>query len=29
LNIMGHATDPEILIDDLQRMGVEVEVSDL
>ena len=27
LNIMGHAIDPEILIKDLQRMGVEVECS--
>jgi hypothetical protein len=27
LNIMGHAVDPEILIKDLQRMGVEVECS--
>ncbi|RPI49295.1 MAG: hypothetical protein EHM49_10130 [Deltaproteobacteria bacterium] len=29
LNIMGHATDPEILIDDIKRMGIEVEVRDL
>jgi hypothetical protein len=29
LNIMGHAVDPEILITDLVRMGVEVEVRDL
>jgi hypothetical protein len=29
LNIMGHAIDPEILIDDLERMGIEVEVRDL
>jgi saccharopine dehydrogenase (NAD+, L-lysine-forming) len=27
LNIMGHAVDPEIMIKDLQRMGVEVELS--
>ena len=27
LNIMGHAVEPEILIKDLQRMGVEVECS--
>jgi saccharopine dehydrogenase (NAD+, L-lysine-forming) len=27
LNIMGHAVDPEILIKDLQRMGIEVESS--
>ena len=29
LNLMGHAVDPEILIKDLVRMGVEVEVRDL
>jgi hypothetical protein len=27
LNIMGHAVDPEILIKDLQRMGVAAECS--